>query len=64
MNGLLDRLMPNIGVALYAGGSLICVQYIRTSIIDAYTSYAVSAFAATTFLRSLAAFGSRSLRAI
>ena len=56
--------MPNIGVALYAGGSLICVQYIRTSIIDAYTSYAVSAFAATTFLRSLAAFGSRSLRAI
>lgn len=48
--------MPNIGVALYAAGSLICYQCIQVYIIDAYTSYAASATAATTFLRSLCAF--------
>jgi hypothetical protein len=49
-------LMPNIGVALYAAGSLICYQCIQVYILDAYPSYAASATAATTFLRSLCSF--------
>jgi MFS family permease len=49
-------LMPNIGVALYAAGSLICYQCIQVYIVDSYTSYAASAMAATTFLRSLCSF--------
>jgi hypothetical protein len=48
--------MPNIGVALYAAGSLICYQCIQVYIIDAYPAYAASATAATTFLRSLCSF--------
>lgn len=50
-------LMPNIGVFLYAAGSLLCYQCIQVYIVDAYTSYAASAFAASTLLRSLSSFG-------
>lgn len=54
--GHLFWLMPNIGVALYGAGLLICYQCIHVYIVDCYTSYAASAFAAATFLRSLCSF--------
>lgn len=50
-------LVPDIGIALYALGSLICYQCIQVYLTDTYGLYAASAFAATTFLRSLAGFG-------
>ncbi|KAL1648883.1 hypothetical protein SLS58_002063 [Diplodia intermedia] len=50
-------LVPNIGAALFACGSMISYQCIQTYIVDCYAQYSASASAASSFLRSLAAFG-------
>ncbi|KAK0653280.1 Efflux pump vrtL [Lasiodiplodia hormozganensis] len=49
-------LVPNIGAALFACGSMISYQCIQTYIVDCYAQYSASASAASAFLRSLAAF--------
>ncbi|KAL8772971.1 MAG: hypothetical protein Q9209_001991 [Squamulea sp. 1 TL-2023] len=48
---------PNIGVAIFAAGSIAGFQNVQTYLVDAYTRYAASAIAAATVLRSLAGFG-------
>ncbi len=50
-------IMPNIGAAIFAAGSIMGFQGIQTYLVDAYTRYAASATAAGTVLRSLAGFG-------
>ncbi|KAF2757377.1 MFS multidrug transporter [Pseudovirgaria hyperparasitica] len=50
-------IMPNIGAAVFAAGTIICFQGIQTYIVDSYTRYAASAVGAATVLRSLAGFG-------
>ncbi|KAI9651744.1 MAG: hypothetical protein M1831_000494 [Alyxoria varia] len=49
-------LLPDIGVVIYAFGSLVSYQCIQVYLVDAYSTYAASAAAATALLRSLAAF--------
>lgn len=48
---------PDIGVAIFCAGTVIGFQCIQTYIVDSYTTYAASALAACTVLRSLAGFG-------
>lgn len=50
-------IVPNIGAALFAAGTIIGFQCIQTYLIDSYTRFAASAVAAATVLRSLAGFG-------
>ena len=50
-------IMPNIGAAIFAAGSIICFQCMQTYIVDGYTKYAASGVAAAVVLRSLAGFG-------
>ncbi|KAL8700614.1 MAG: hypothetical protein Q9201_005356 [Fulgogasparrea decipioides] len=50
-------IMPNIGMAIFGAGSIVCVQCMQTYIIDSYTKFAASAMAAAVVLRSLAGFG-------
>ncbi|PYH92930.1 synaptic vesicle transporter [Aspergillus ellipticus CBS 707.79] len=47
---------PDIGVCLFAMGSIMALQCTQTYIIDAYTTYAASALAAVACLRSIAGF--------
>ena len=48
---------PNIGAAIFAGGTLASFQSATTYIVDAYSIHAASALAAVGVLRSLAGFG-------
>ncbi|CZT45452.1 related to multidrug resistant protein [Rhynchosporium secalis] len=50
-------IVPNVGAALFAAGTIIGFQCIQTYIVDSYTRYAASAIGAATVLRSLAGFG-------
>jgi multidrug resistance protein len=50
-------ILPNIGAAIFAAGTIIGFQCIQTYIVDSYTRYAASAVGAATVLRSLAGFG-------
>ncbi|RAL65662.1 hypothetical protein DID88_005333 [Monilinia fructigena] len=50
-------IVPNIGAAIFAAGTIIGFQCIQTYIVDAYTKYAASAVGAATVMRSLAGFG-------
>lgn len=50
-------IMPNIGATLFGSGIIIGMQCITSYIIDAYSTYAASAIAATTVLRAIAGFG-------
>ncbi|KAM0145015.1 hypothetical protein ACHAQE_003740 [Botrytis cinerea] len=50
-------IVPNIGAAIFAAGTIIGFQCIQTYIVDSYTKYAASAVGAATVLRSLAGFG-------
>lgn len=50
-------IVPNIGAALFSAGAIVGFQCIQTYVVDAYTRFAASALAATTFLRSLAGLG-------
>ncbi|KAK9780211.1 putative Major facilitator superfamily transporter [Seiridium cardinale] len=49
-------LLPNLGVAIMAGSSMISYQCIGAYIADCYSHYTASASAACCFLRSLGAF--------
>ena len=49
-------IMPNIGIALFVAGTLICLQAMQGYVIDSYNTFAASALAAATVLRSLAGF--------
>lgn len=48
---------PNIGVVIFAIGNMMVFQCMQTYIVDTYTKFAASAFAAVSLLRSIAAFG-------
>ncbi|KAG4429907.1 hypothetical protein IFR05_014613 [Cadophora sp. M221] len=50
-------IVPNIGAAIFAAGTIVGFQCIQTYIVDSYTRYAASAIGAATVLRSLAGFG-------
>jgi MFS family permease len=50
-------ILPNIGAAIFAAGTIIVFQSLQTYIVDSYTRYAASAVGAATVLRSLAGFG-------
>jgi multidrug resistance protein len=50
-------ILPNIGTAIFGTGMVIGFQCIQSYLVDSYTTYAASAIAAVTVLRSLAAFG-------
>ncbi|KAI1869855.1 uncharacterized protein JN550_005445 [Neoarthrinium moseri] len=49
-------ILPNLGVAIMAGSSMISYQCIGAYIADSYDNYTASASAACCFLRSLGAF--------
>lgn len=51
-----NLLLLQIGAVLFASGSIISYLCMQMYIVDTYTRYAASASAASTFLRSLAAF--------
>lgn len=50
-------IVPNIGAAIFAMGTIMIFQASQTYVVDAYTRFAASAVASTTVLRSLAGFG-------
>lgn len=50
-------IVPNLGTTVAAAGIYLGFLCIQTYIVDTYTTYAASAIAATTVLRSLAGFG-------
>ncbi|EXJ89742.1 hypothetical protein A1O3_02809 [Capronia epimyces CBS 606.96] len=50
-------IVPNIGAAIIAAGTVLGFQCTQTYIVDAYPRYAASAIAAAVVLRSLAGFG-------
>lgn len=50
-------IMPDIGAAITAAATICGYQSIQTYVIDSYSTYAASAVAAISFLRSLAGFG-------
>lgn len=50
-------IVPNIGAAIFAAGTIIGFQCTQTYVVDAYTRYAASAVGAATVLRSCAGFG-------
>ncbi|RDW69360.1 MFS multidrug transporter-like protein [Coleophoma cylindrospora] len=53
----LHWIMPNIGAAIFAAGTIVGFQCVQTYLVDSYARYAASAIAAATVLRSLAGFG-------
>lgn len=53
----LHFLLPNLGALLFAAGTIASFQCVQTYIVDSYSTYAASAVAAVTVLRSLAGFG-------
>ncbi|KAF7561020.1 hypothetical protein G7046_g3146 [Stylonectria norvegica] len=53
----LHWIMPNIGIIFFSAGTMACLQGMQTFIVDSYSTYAASALAAGSFLRSLAGFG-------
>lgn len=50
-------IMPNIGIAIFSVGSIICLQCMQTYLIDSFARFAASGMAAAVVLRSLAGFG-------
>ncbi|KAL3473214.1 major facilitator superfamily domain-containing protein [Aspergillus californicus] len=48
---------PDIGAAIFAAGTISCLQGMQMYIVDSYQTYAASALAACAILRSLAGFG-------
>lgn len=50
-------IVPNIGVAIYNAGTIMCFQCIQGYLVDTYTRFAASAVGAGTVLRSLGGFG-------
>ncbi|KAH8889865.1 major facilitator superfamily transporter [Thozetella sp. PMI_491] len=49
-------IVPNLGVAIFSMGTIICFQCIQGYLVDTYTRFAASAVGAGTVLRSLGGF--------
>jgi MFS family permease len=49
--------VPNLGIIVFTAGSIICLSGMQTFIVDTYTRFAASTFAAAAIVRSLAGFG-------
>ena len=49
-------IVPNLGIIIFTAGSIVCLAGMQTFIVDVYTLYAASAFAAAAIIRSLAGF--------
>ncbi|KAF7557623.1 hypothetical protein G7Z17_g568 [Cylindrodendrum hubeiense] len=49
-------IMPNIGIAIFVAGTLVCFQGMQGYMIDSYSRFAASGLAAAVVLRSLAGF--------
>ncbi|KAK6597764.1 major facilitator superfamily transporter [Botrytis cinerea] len=47
---------PNVGIAIFCAGAIMCIQSIQTYTIDAYSRYAASAISTLNALRSLTGF--------
>ncbi|KAF7932471.1 uncharacterized protein EAE98_003770 [Botrytis deweyae] len=47
---------PNVGIAIFCAGAVMCIQGIQTYTIDAYSRYAASAISTLNALRSLTGF--------
>ena len=56
VEGHVHWIMPNIGALIYTTGQICCTQGMQTYTIDCYQTYAASAMAASTILRSLLGF--------
>ena len=56
IHGRVHWIMPNIGAAIFAAGTMGCLQGMQTYTVDSYPTYAASAMAACALLRSLAGF--------
>jgi multidrug resistance protein len=50
-------IVPNIGAAIFAAGTIMGFQCTQTYIVDAYSRFAASAVGSAVVLRSLAGFG-------
>ena len=50
-------IVPDIGAAIFSLGVIISFQSIQVYLVDSYVTFAASAIAAATVLRSLAGFG-------
>ncbi|KAK8152891.1 MFS multidrug transporter-like protein [Phyllosticta citrichinensis] len=50
-------ILPNVGAALFAAGTIVAFQCIQTYLVDSYARFAASAVSAAAVLRSLAGFG-------
>ncbi|MCJ1401580.1 hypothetical protein MMC11_004796 [Xylographa trunciseda] len=48
--------VPNLGIMVFTAGSIVCLAGMQTYIVDIYTRYAASAFAAAAIVRSLFGF--------
>ncbi|KAL9094775.1 MAG: hypothetical protein Q9165_003046 [Trypethelium subeluteriae] len=57
VEGHVHWIMPNIGIAIFGMGVIMCLQGMQGYIIDSYTRFAASALAAVVILRSLCGFG-------
>jgi MFS family permease len=62
VEGRVHWIMPNIGIAIFAVGSIVCLQCMQTYVIDSYARSAASGLAAALVLRSLCGLGFRCLR--
>lgn len=49
-------IVPNLGILIYSCGGIFGFQCIQTYLVDAYTTYAASAFAAVALGRCILAF--------
>ncbi|KAK7422982.1 hypothetical protein QQX98_001272 [Neonectria punicea] len=56
VQGRVHWIMPNIGIAIFVAGTLVCLQGMQGYVIDSYSRYAASGLAAAVVLRSLAGF--------
>ncbi|CAM1508653.1 Fc.00g055010.m01.CDS01 [Cosmosporella sp. VM-42] len=56
VQGHVHWIMPNIGIAILAAGTIVCLQGMQSYVIDTYTRFAASGLAAAVILRSLAGF--------
>jgi hypothetical protein len=56
VQGRVHWIMPNIGIAICTGGTLVCLQGMQGYMIDSYSRFAASGLAASVVLRSLAGF--------
>jgi MFS family permease len=49
-------IVPNLGIVVFAAGSVLCIEAMQTYIFDSYRRYAASALAAAIIARSVAGF--------